>query len=155
MEKTINEISTKPKIIRKEIVDEEKSVCGVLKDNTMKIILKLESEMPQLFQEYSDLYTRYLHSIKDIFGNCSIAEKQYFDKMRIDQKSLNIYDSYLKSVSKIYESQIDMATNFVRSYIQFRLSTIDAWDKFMHTSVNMCAKSFSEHLKRNLGDIQK
>lgn len=149
MEKITNQITTKQDTVKKNVTNEEKSVCGVLKDNTMEIILKLESEMPQLFQEYSDLYSRYLHSVKDVFGNCSIAEKQYFDKMQVDQKSLSIFDSYLKSVSKIHESQIDMVTGFVRSYIQFRLSTIDSWDKFMHTYVNMAAKSFSEYSQQN------
>lgn len=78
-----NKNSTQSSVIVKDRT--KKSVCGVMKDNTLDIIQKLESEMPSFFQEYSDLYTRYLHSIQDVFGTCSLAEKQYFDKLEVDQ----------------------------------------------------------------------
>ena len=115
-----------------------------MKDNTSEIIQKLESEIPPIFQEYSDLYSRYLHSIQDFLVTCGLTEKQYFDKIEVDQKTLNIYDDYLKSVTKIFESQIGLSTNFVRTYIQFRINLIDSWDKYTHTCVNMYAKLFSE-----------
>ena len=114
---------------------QKKSVCGVTKDNTLEVIQKLENEIPQIFQEYTELYIRYLHSIQDIFETCSLAEKQYFDKMEVDQNVLNIYDNYLKSVTKIFGSQMELSANFVRTYIQFRLSAVDAWDKYVHTCV--------------------
>jgi len=148
MEKTINEISSQTHMIKKNNESPKKSVCGVMKNNTLDIIQKLESEMPSLFQEYSDLYTRYLHSIQDIFGTCSLVEKQYFDKMEVDQNILNVYDSYLNSTAKIFESQIDLYANFVKIYIQFRLSQIDSWDKYHHACVNTYAKSWSEFLQR-------
>ncbi len=69
-----------------------------MKDNTLEIIQKLELEMPQIFQEYSDLYTRYLYSIQDVFGTCSFVEKQHFDKMQVDHNTLNVYDNYLKQL---------------------------------------------------------
>jgi len=39
-----------------------------MNDNTLDILHKIESEIPQFFQGYSDLYARYLHSIQDLFG---------------------------------------------------------------------------------------
>jgi len=149
MENTINEISNQTHVIKKNNESPKKSVCGVMHDNTLDIIQNLESEIPSLFQGYSDLYRRYLHSIQDVFGTCSLAEKQYFDRIEVDQNNLNIYDNYLKSVAKIFESQIDLSTNFVRTYIQFRLTLIDSWDKYMHVCVEIYAKSFSEFFKRN------
>jgi len=148
MEKTINENSSQGHVIKKNNESQKKSVCGVMKDNTLEIIQKLESEIPSLFQGYSDLYTRYLHSIQDIFGTCSLVEKQYFDKMQVDQSILNVYDSYLNSTGKIFESHIDLYANFVKIYIQFRLSQIDSWDKHQHTCVNTYAKLWSEFLQR-------
>lgn len=151
MEEITEKTSKQSSVIIKDKTNPKKSVCGVMKDNTMGIIQKLESEMPQLFQEYSDLYSRYLHSVQDIFGTCSLAEKQYFDKMKVDQNMLNMYDNYLKSATNIAQSQIDLSTNFVRTYIQFRLSSMDAWDKYMHTCLNMYAKSLSEILQKKQG----
>jgi len=72
-----------------------------MKDNTINITQKLEFEMPSPFQSYADLYTRYLHSMQDIFGNCNLAEKQYFDKMDVDQNMLKAYDDYLKSIASV------------------------------------------------------
>jgi len=135
-------------LVTKDKATANKSVCGVMKDNTINIIQKLESEMPPLFQGYADLYTRYLHSIQDVFGTCSLAEKQYFDKMDVDQNMLKAYDDYLKSVTSVVESEIDFSIDFVKRYIQFRLSSVDSWDKYTHTCIDMYAKSLDGHLQR-------
>jgi hypothetical protein len=119
-----------------------------MKDNTIDVIQKLESEIPPIFQSYSDLYARYLHSIRDIFGTCSLAEKQYFDKMSIDQNAIRMYDDYLKSVTNILKSQIDLFADFVIRYVQFRLSSIYSWDLYAHACIDTYAKSLAGHLQR-------
>jgi len=147
MEKSTSK-NQNPSLVVKNQVTSNKSVCGVMKDNTTDVIQKLESEMPFLFQGYADLYARYLHSIQDVFGSCSLAEKQYFDKMGVDQNMLKAYDDYLKSVTTVMESQIDLSTDFVKRYIQFRLSSIDSWDKYTHTCIDMYAKFLAEYVQR-------
>jgi len=147
MEKSTSK-NQNPSLVVKNQVTSNKSVCGVMKDNTTDVIQKLESEMPFLFQGYADLYARYLHSIQDVFGSCSLAEKQYFDKMGVDQNMLKAYDDYLKSVTTVMESQIDLSTDFVKRYIQFRLSSIDSWDKYTHTCIDMYAKFLAEYIQR-------
>jgi len=147
MNKTTEKISKETSVIDND--DSKLSVCGVMKDNAFDIIQKLESESPSIFQEYSDLYSRYLHSIQDVFGTCSLTEKQYFDKIGVDQNTLKIFDNSLKSVTNILKSQIDLSNSFVRTYIQFRLSSIDSWDKYMHTCINIYAQSFSRIYQKN------
>lgn len=68
--------------------EEKLSICDVMKKDTLEIIKKMESQMPSMFQNYSDLYGAYLHSLDDIFGTCHIAEKEFFDKLNIDQGTL-------------------------------------------------------------------
>jgi len=148
METAIIKNQNKPSVIVKDKRNTKKTVCGVMKDNAIDVIQKIEYEMPSIFQNYSDLYTRYLHSIQDIFGTCSLAEKHYFDKMDIDQNVLKMYDDYLKSVANIVKSQIDLSTDFVHRYTQFRLSSIDSWDKYAHTCIDMYTKFFAEYLQR-------
>jgi len=123
------------------------SICEIMKTNTADIIQKLEADLPILFQNYSDLYSRYLHSIKDLFGVCHIAEKQYFDKMQVDQKVLKIFDDYWKFVAHVTESQIGTSTDFLKAYVQFRLSIIDSWDQYAHTTMNMYAKMLSRFIQ--------
>ena len=124
------------------------SVCGIMKDGTLEIIQKLESEIPQLFQVYFDLYTRYLHSIQECYGVCHIAEKQYFEKMEIDNKFLKQLDSYFKSCTRITDAQIDMSVGFQRLYIQFKVGLIDSWDKYAHVGIDMYAKFLSGIIAR-------
>lgn len=148
MKETTDKNSKQSSVIVNDRLTLKKSICGVMKDNTVEVIQKLESEIPSIFQNYSDLYTRYLHSIQDIFGTCSLAEKQYFDKMDIDQNALKIYDDYLKSATNMVKSQIDLSTGFVQRYVQFRLSSIDSWDKYTHTCIDMYAKFLAGSLQR-------
>lgn len=124
------------------------SICGIMKDNTSDIIQKLELKIPILFQNYSELYSRYLHSIQDLFGVCNLAEKQYFDKMQVDQKFLKIFDDNWKFMTNIAESKIDLSTDFLKSYVQFRLSLIDSWDQYAHTALNTYAKMLSQFIQK-------
>ena len=58
--------------------EENLSVCEIMKDDTSEVFRKMESQIPLLFQNYSNLYTRYLHMLDDVFGTCYIAEKEFF-----------------------------------------------------------------------------
>ena len=123
------------------------SPCGIMSDNTSEIIQKLESEMPLFFQGYSDLYSKYLHSIKDIFGVCHLAEKQYFDKFNIDQGILKQFNSYCKSITNTSKSQIDLSRDFLKYYFEFQLSLVDSSDKYFHNLMNNYAKILSQFIK--------
>ena len=140
---------TKPtQIIESEKKVQKLSVCGVIKNNASEIIQKLELEMPIVFQGYSDLYSRYLHSIKDIFGVCHIAEKQYFDKFEVDQNTLKAFDDYFKSINDVSKYQIDLFQNFLKYYFQNRLSFVDSSDKYFHSMMNIYAKTLSQFIQR-------
>ena len=65
--------------------EEKLSICDIMKEDTSDVIKKMESKMPSMFQSYSDMYTKYLHTLDDVFGTCHIAEKEFFDKLNIDQ----------------------------------------------------------------------
>lgn len=65
--------------------EENLSVCDIMKDDTSEVIKKVDSTMPTIFQNYSNLYTGYLHMLDDVFGTCYITEKEFFDKLNIDQ----------------------------------------------------------------------
>jgi hypothetical protein len=74
--------------------DKKISICDVMKEDTSRIIQKLESQIPSNFQQYSDLYTAYLHTLEDVFGTCYISEKEFFEKLNIDQGILTAYQKY-------------------------------------------------------------
>lgn len=143
MKNSTNLISKKPEIIKDENKNQEISICEIMKNNTSEIIEKLEVEIPILFQNYSDLYTRYLHSIQDAFKVCHLAEKQYFDKIDVDQEILKTFNDNWKFLTNSAISQIGFSTDLLKSYVQFRTSIIDSWDQYAHTAINTYSKILS------------
>ncbi len=121
------------------------SVCDIMKGNTSEIIKKMESQIPTYFQMHSDVYTEFLHTMDDLFGTCFIAEKEFFDKLNFDQYTLKLFDSYWKNITKMYSSQIDMSTNFLRAYSQMRISGIKLFDNYMHVMMESYTKMLSQY----------
>lgn len=130
---------------KKEHSNNEKiSLCDVLKSNTSNVIKKAESQIPSFAQLYSDLYSEYLHSIDDLYGTCYISEKEFFDKLGIDQGILKETDRFSRTISESYISQIEMSTHFLRSYVQMRISAIKSYDSYMHVFMDSYAKMLSQ-----------
>ena len=98
---------SKPEIISETKPEEKISVCDIMKTNTSKVIQKFESKIPPRFQQYSDLYAAYLHTIDDVYSTCYISEKEFFDKLNIDQGVLHSIQDYSKTLTDTYLAQID------------------------------------------------
>lgn len=120
------------------------SVCDIMKNNTSKIIRKMESQIPTYAELYSDLYTKYLHTIDDLYSTCYVSEKEFFDKLGIDKTTLGAFDAYWKFVTDMTLSQIELTTNFAKMYAQFRLSTLDSYDKLIHLMMDSYAKAWTQ-----------
>ncbi len=126
------ESSQRKQLENKSTTQNKISVCDIMKNNTSKVIKKMESQVPTYIQNYSDLYTTYLHAFDDIFGTCYIAEKQFFDKLGIDPKTLKTLENYSNSFTNICSSQIDASTKFLGTYVQLRTSAIESYDRYTH-----------------------
>lgn len=135
MKKNVNQNTDKENTI---------SMCDVLKTNTSKIIKKLESQTPSNFQHFSDLYTEYLHLLDDIFSTCYLAEKEFFDKLGFDQKTLKVFDDFMNTMSDNVTTQIDMSSDMLRSYVEIRVSAIKSYDAYVHICMDGYAKMLSQ-----------
>jgi len=131
----------------KSINQEKISVCDIMKEDTSFVIKKMESKMPSLFQNYSDLYTEYLHMCDDIFGTCYIAEKEYFDKLNIDQEILRQIKEYSELMKRSYIENIEMATKYFDEYVKMRISAIKSFDNYTHVMMESYAKMLSQFSK--------
>ncbi|RJQ24396.1 hypothetical protein C4565_09885 [Candidatus Parcubacteria bacterium] len=130
------------------------SVCDVMKDNTSKIIKKLESQIPFSTQHYFDLYAAFLHSIDDVFGTCYIAEKQFFDKIGFDQNTLKSFKYLSDQFADALLTQIEMTGNLQKSHLQFQKSILDMYEQYTHSFVDSYWKSLTE-LNRFLENTKK
>ncbi len=135
MSKTEAILGTKP--------EEKLSVSDILITNTSKIIQKFESRIPSSFQQYSDLYAAYLHTIDDVFGTCYISEKEFFDKLNIDQGVLNKFQEYSNVVTETYLDQIDQYAKYRQEIIQMQTSSLKVYDNVMHIMMDSYAKTLS------------
>ena len=139
MSKTETLSETKP--------EEKISVCDIMKTNTSKVIQKFESQIPSKFQQYSDLYTKFLHTLDDVYGTCYISEKEFFDKLNIDQGVLKSIQEYSKSFTDTYLNQIDLYAKYRQEFIQTQISSLKIYDDFMHTMMGSYAKTLSQFNK--------
>jgi len=127
--------------------EEKLSVCDIMKEDTSKIIKKMESQMPSMFQNYSDLYTAYLHMFDDLFGTCYIAEKEFFDKLNTDQGILQQIKENSETVRRYYTDNIDMMQRSFDEYVKMRIDAIKSFDRYVHTMMEAYTKTLSQFNK--------
>lgn len=120
------------------------SICDVMKNNTSKVIQKIESKVPTYAQLYIDLYTKYLHTVDDFCGTCYLSEKEFFDNLGMDKNTIHVFDAYWKFINSMLMSQIDMRENFAKIYVQFRFATIDSYDKAFHVMMDSYAQAWNQ-----------
>lgn len=120
------------------------SICDVMKENTTTIIEKLEAQVPINLQQYSDLYSEYLHSLDIIFGSCYISQKEFFDKLGFDQKALEYYKNYWDSLTKMSLSQIDMYTGIQTLYTKTRIAAMKSYNQYVKLAMDNYAQMLSQ-----------
>ena len=127
--------------------DKKLSVCDIMKEDTSEVIKKMESQIPVLFQNYSDIYTQYLHSLDDIFGTCYIAEKEFFDKLNLDQSVLRQIKENSRIIKEAYFKNIETSTKLFDQYTKTRMEAIKSFDTYMHTTMDSYARILSQFNK--------
>ena len=132
------------KQVTKNKTETKISICDIMKNNTSEVIKKLEMQIPSSVQQYSDLYTAYLHTVDDIFGTCYIAEKKLYDKLNLDQGVLREFQEFSNALTKAYLNQIEISAKYADAYVQTRKSTLKVYDNFMHIMMDSYAKTLSQ-----------
>jgi hypothetical protein len=125
--------------------DKEKiSICNIMKEDTSEIIRKLESKIPVHAQNYSDLYTEYLHMFDDLFGTCYMAEKEFFDKLNIDQGVLRQIREHSRIAKENYLDGVEMGTKMLDDHIKMRISAVKTFDNYFHIVMDSYTKMLSQ-----------
>jgi hypothetical protein len=120
------------------------SIGDIMKNNTTEIIQKIESKLPDYGELYTDLYTKYLHTVDDLYGTCYLSEKGFFDKLGMNKAAIQAFDAYWESITSMVLSQIDLGADFAKMYVQFRLATIDSYDRMAHLMMDNYARAWSQ-----------
>lgn len=123
------------------------SLCDLMKNDTSEVMRKLESQIPSFAQNYSDLYAAYLHMFDNSFGACYISEKEFFDKLKIDQKILLEIKKNSELIKKNYFEGIDSSTKFFDFFIKTKISGISSVDNYIHEMMELYSQSLSQFNK--------
>ena len=120
------------------------SVCDILKDNTSEIIQKIESKFPAYTELYTALYTKYLHTMDDLYGMCYLSEKEFFGSVGSDKATSQALGAYWKFITSMATTQIDMATSFLQMYVQMRVATLESYDKMAHLMIDNYMRAWNQ-----------
>ena len=124
--------------------EEKLSVCEIMKDDTSEIFQKMESKLPLLFQNCSNLYARYIHMLDDVLGTGYISEKKFFDRLDIDQGILRQVKENSKSVKDVYMQNIEMSSRLFDEYVKMRIDVMKSFDNYAHVMMNSYANYLSQ-----------
>jgi hypothetical protein len=122
---------------------EYSSVCDVWRQSVHRLVTKMEFQTPIYLQAFSQVHTEYLHCIDNLFGTCYIWQKQYFDRLGIDQKLVNTY-------GRLYESGVDSTIEFLDIYANYKkfqadmiVDAMKIGNNYIHWWIDMFGKAVS------------
>lgn len=130
---------------RKTIEDAQiESVSQILKNNTHEITKKLESQLPLKMQQFSELYTAYLHSMNNTFDSCITCEKELFEQIGVDKRIVKAFGEYTKIHTNYMLQQMDYYVQFKKYSTDVQLSAVKSWDDLMASMVSYNLKMFEQ-----------
>lgn len=116
------------------------SMCDVMRDNTNEVIMKIESLLPAYIESFTDLQSEGLRVARDFFGTCYIAEKELLDNMGVDQKVIESFDRYSKTITKTTIFEIDMMNSFQKTLVENIVSTMKSYDDYVKVMLSSYSK---------------
>ena len=120
------------------------SVAQILKNNTHEVTKKLESQLPLKVQQFSELYSAYLHSMNNTFDSCITCEKELFDKLGVDKGVVKAFGEYPKAHTDNMIQQMDYYAQFRKYSTETQLSAMKSWDNFVTTMMDYNFKVFDQ-----------
>ena len=138
-------------VTKKKIVENKKSketeldsISQTLKNNTREFTKKLESQLPLKVQQFSELYTAYLHSVNNTFDSCISCEKELFEKLDVDKGLIKAFGEYTEAHTDMMLQQMDYYAQFRKYSTDTQLSAMKSWDNFMLTMMDYNFKIFDQ-----------
>mgnify|MGYP000315466363 CR=1 FL=1 len=120
------------------------SICKLVKDDTSEVMRKLESKIPLHAQNYSNLYTAHLRSIGVLFDTCYISEKEFLDRLDIDQGIQKQMREHSRIAKENYLNGIEIGTKLLDDCIKMGISAMKTSDDNFQTTMRTYFKMLSQ-----------
>ena len=148
---SISDVAKKETIVNNNQIENKKSketesdsISQILKNNTHKFTKKLESQLPLKMQQFSEIYTTYLHSVNNTFDSCITCEKELFEKLDMDKGLIKAFGKYTKVCTDSTLQQMDYYAQFRKYSTDAQLSAMKSWDNFMTSMIGYNLKIFDQ-----------
>ena len=148
---SISDVAKKETIVNNNQIENKKSketesdsISQILKNNTHKFTKKLESQLPLKMQQFSEIYTAYLHSVNNTFDSCITCEKELFEKLDTDKGLIKAFGKYTKVCTDSTLQQMDYYAQFRKYSTDAQLSAMKSWDNFMTSMIGYNLKIFDQ-----------
>ena len=148
---SISDVAKKETIVNNNQIENKKSketesdsISQILKNNTHKFTKKLESQLPLKMQQFSEIYTAYLHSVNNTFDSCITCEKELFEKLVMDKGLIKAFGKYTKVCTDSTLQQMDYYAQFRKYSTDAQLSAMKSWDNFMTSMIGYNLKIFDQ-----------
>ena len=131
------------------VEDKTNSICNVIKDDSTKIIKKLETTGPTQYQLLSNIYTEHLRHLEKIFKACTMAEKELIDKLNVDESVMKNGIAVSNSITAVFLNQIENYSNYLKWYSQVRIGGMKTYEEYsimMMDAYSKALKNFSAKL---------
>jgi hypothetical protein len=125
------------------MANEYTSVCDIWRDSVHKMITKVEYQTPIYLQAYSQVHTEFLHCVDNLFGTCYIWQKQYFDRLGIDQKIVNTYGKLCESGVNSAIDFLDIYANYKKFQADMAVNAMKIGNNYLHWWIDMFGKTVS------------
>lgn len=119
------------------------SVCDIWKDNVHRLVTKIEFQTPIYLQAFSNVHTEFLHCVDNLFGTCYIWQKQYFDRLGIDQKIINAYGNLCESSITNALEFLDLYANYKKFQTDMAIEAMKIGNNYLHWWIDIYGKAVS------------
>ena len=79
-----------------------------------------------------------------LFGTCHIAEREFLDKLDIDQGIQKQMGGYSRIAKENYLNGIEIGTKFLDDYVKMGISAMKTSDDNFHTMIETYSKMISQ-----------
>ena len=129
--------------------DQVISICDVMKNDSLKMINKLEAVGPVQYQLFSDIYIDHLQFIKKMFNVCLMSEKRFFDKLNINEDVLGNIKSSSDHITKIVTDQIENYSRWMELYAQVRVVGMESYNQYTTVMMEVYSTTLNSFTKLN------
>lgn len=129
------------------MADKERSTCDILKQDTSKIMKKMDSQIPLYVKIYSDIYREYNHTVEDFFNLGYALERAELNAMFQGTGTKKTAEILSRLYTDMLLSQLDLYEKFLKWYAQTRISGLKSTDSMIH--------NFMEYAGVGMGGVRE